>query len=60
MESHLSLRSKVMYNNSLLLPLHSPVPKDRDKFYFKLRQGIQKKVVVSVQQMCNKELGIER
>ncbi len=49
-----------MYNNSLLLPLHSPVPKDRDKFYFKLRQGIQKKVVVSVQQMCNKELGIER
>ncbi|XP_039983699.1 rab GTPase-activating protein 1-like isoform X2 [Xiphias gladius] len=39
---------------------YSPVPKDRDKFYFKLRQGIQKKVVVSVQQMCNKELGIER
>ncbi|XP_074524447.1 rab GTPase-activating protein 1-like isoform X2 [Halichoeres trimaculatus] len=38
----------------------SPVPKDRDKFYFKLRQGVQKKVVVSVQQMCNKELGIER
>ncbi|KAF3690731.1 Rab GTPase-activating protein 1 GAP and centrosome-associated protein Rab6 [Channa argus] len=39
---------------------YSPVPKDRDKFYFKLRQGIQKKVVVSVHQMCNKELGIER
>ncbi|KAM9358161.1 rab GTPase-activating protein 1-like [Symphorus nematophorus] len=39
---------------------YSSVPKDRDKFYFKLRQGIQKKVVVSVQQMCNKELGIER
>ncbi|XP_030290214.1 rab GTPase-activating protein 1-like isoform X2 [Sparus aurata] len=39
---------------------YSPVPKDRDKFYFKLRQSIQKKVVVSVQQMCNKELGIER
>ncbi|XP_023261787.1 rab GTPase-activating protein 1-like isoform X2 [Seriola lalandi dorsalis] len=39
---------------------YSPVPKDRDKFYFKLRQGVQKKVVVSVQQMCNKELGIER
>ncbi|XP_051233336.1 rab GTPase-activating protein 1-like isoform X2 [Dicentrarchus labrax] len=39
---------------------YSPVPKDRDKFYFKLRQGIQKKVVVSVQQMCNMELGIER
>uniref|UniRef100_H3CXT3 PID domain-containing protein n=1 Tax=Tetraodon nigroviridis TaxID=99883 RepID=H3CXT3_TETNG len=40
--------------------LHSSVPKDRDKFYFKLRQGVQKKVVLSVQQMCNKELGIER
>ncbi|XP_072245311.1 rab GTPase-activating protein 1-like isoform X1 [Leuresthes tenuis] len=39
---------------------YSSVPKDRDKFYFKLRQGVQKKVVVSVQQMCNKELGIER
>ncbi|XP_027145972.1 rab GTPase-activating protein 1-like isoform X2 [Larimichthys crocea] len=39
---------------------YSPVPKDRDKFYFKLRQSVQKKVVVSVQQMCNKELGIER
>ncbi|XP_071342186.1 rab GTPase-activating protein 1-like isoform X2 [Trachinotus anak] len=39
---------------------YSPVPKDRDKFYFKLRHGVQKKVVVSVQQMCNKELGIER
>ncbi|XP_053287282.1 rab GTPase-activating protein 1-like isoform X1 [Pleuronectes platessa] len=38
----------------------SPVPKDRDKFYFKLRQGVQKKAVISVQQMCNKELGIER
>ncbi|KAM3619582.1 uncharacterized protein V6R79_010431 [Siganus canaliculatus] len=39
---------------------YSSVPKDRDKFYFKLRQGVQKKVVMSVQQMCNKELGIER
>ncbi|XP_043986415.1 rab GTPase-activating protein 1-like isoform X2 [Gambusia affinis] len=39
---------------------YNPVPKDRDKFYFKLRQGVQKKVLVSVQQMCNKELGIER
>ncbi|XP_060735804.1 rab GTPase-activating protein 1-like isoform X1 [Tachysurus vachellii] len=38
----------------------SPVPKDRDKFYFKLRQGVQKKVVVTVQQISNKELGIER
>ncbi|XP_032426943.1 rab GTPase-activating protein 1-like isoform X1 [Xiphophorus hellerii] len=39
---------------------YNPVPKDRDKFYFKLRQGVQKKVLVTVQQMCNKELGIER
>ncbi|XP_038142142.1 rab GTPase-activating protein 1-like [Cyprinodon tularosa] len=39
---------------------YNPVPKDRDKFYFKLRQGVQKKVLVSVQQLCNKELGIER
>lgn len=40
--------------------LHSPVPKDREKFFFKLRQSVEKKVVVSVQQLCNKELGIER
>ncbi|KAM9831160.1 LOW QUALITY PROTEIN: rab GTPase-activating protein 1-like [Neosynchiropus ocellatus] len=38
----------------------SSVPKDRDKFYFKLRQSVQKKVVISVQQMCNKKLCIER
>ncbi|XP_062960534.1 rab GTPase-activating protein 1-like isoform X3 [Cynocephalus volans] len=38
----------------------SPVPKDRDKFYFKLKQGIEKKVVVTVQQLSNKELAIER
>ncbi|XP_063057023.1 rab GTPase-activating protein 1-like [Engraulis encrasicolus] len=38
----------------------SPVPKDRDKYYFKLRQSLQKKVVVTVQQMNNKELVIER
>lgn len=40
--------------------LCSPVPKDRDKFYFKLRQSVEKKVVISVQQLCNKELRIER
>lgn len=38
----------------------SPVPKDRDKFYFKLKQGIEKKVVITVQQVSNKELAIER
>lgn len=48
------------YKPTVVLLLYSPVPKDRDKFYFKLRQGVQKKVVLSVQQMCNKELGIER
>lgn len=39
---------------------YSSVPKDRDKYYFKLRQNVQKKVLVSVQQIGNKELGIER
>ncbi|XP_061884406.1 rab GTPase-activating protein 1-like isoform X1 [Entelurus aequoreus] len=38
----------------------SAVPKDRDKLYFKLRQSVQKKVVITVQQIGNKELGIER
>uniref|UniRef100_A0A3Q2HKN7 Rab GTPase-activating protein 1-like n=1 Tax=Equus caballus TaxID=9796 RepID=A0A3Q2HKN7_HORSE len=38
----------------------SPVPKDRDKFYFKLKQGIEKKLVITVQQLSNKELAIER
>ncbi|XP_065505075.1 rab GTPase-activating protein 1-like isoform X2 [Caloenas nicobarica] len=39
---------------------YSPVPKDRDKLYFKLKQGIEKKVVITVQQLSNKELAIER
>ncbi|OCT85063.1 uncharacterized protein LOC379167 isoform X1 [Xenopus laevis] len=38
----------------------SPVPKDRDKLYFKLKQGIEKKVVVTIQQVSNKELLVER
>ncbi|XP_077572848.1 rab GTPase-activating protein 1-like isoform X1 [Stigmatopora nigra] len=38
----------------------SPVPKDREKLYFKLRQSTQKKVVITVQQISNKELIIER
>ncbi|XP_062989923.1 rab GTPase-activating protein 1-like isoform X2 [Elgaria multicarinata webbii] len=38
----------------------SPVPKDREKFYFKLKQGLEKKVVITVQQTSNKELAIER
>ncbi|XP_037104526.1 rab GTPase-activating protein 1-like isoform X1 [Syngnathus acus] len=38
----------------------SPVPKDRDKLYFKLRQNVPKKVVITVQQISNKELVIER
>ncbi|XP_073212541.1 rab GTPase-activating protein 1-like isoform X1 [Lepidochelys kempii] len=38
----------------------SPVPKDRERFYFKLKQGIEKKVVITVQQLSNKELAIER
>ncbi|XP_070602830.1 rab GTPase-activating protein 1-like isoform X3 [Erythrolamprus reginae] len=38
----------------------SPVPKDRDKFYFKLKQSLEKKVVITIQQISNKELAIER
>ncbi|KAH0618241.1 hypothetical protein JD844_017256 [Phrynosoma platyrhinos] len=38
----------------------SPVPKDREKFYFKLKQGLEKKVVITIQQISNKELAIER
>ncbi|XP_056388006.1 rab GTPase-activating protein 1-like isoform X2 [Hyla sarda] len=38
----------------------SPVPKDRDKLFFKLKQGLEKKVVITIQQVSNKELVIER
>ncbi|XP_053549236.1 rab GTPase-activating protein 1-like isoform X1 [Bombina bombina] len=38
----------------------SAVPKDRDKFFFKLKQGVEKKVVITIQQVANKELGVER
>ncbi|XP_058158393.1 rab GTPase-activating protein 1 isoform X3 [Dasypus novemcinctus] len=38
----------------------SAVPKDKDRQCFKLRQGIDKKIVISVQQTTNKELAIER
>ncbi|KAG8132896.1 hypothetical protein E2320_010718, partial [Naja naja] len=38
----------------------SPVPKDREKFYFKLKQGLEKKVVITIKQISNKELAIER
>ncbi|XP_058034615.1 rab GTPase-activating protein 1-like isoform X2 [Ahaetulla prasina] len=38
----------------------SPVPKDREKFYFKLKQGLEKKVVITIEQISNKELAIER
>lgn len=38
----------------------SPVPKDRDKLFFKLKQGLEKKVVITVQQVSNKELVVER
>ncbi|XP_030063191.1 rab GTPase-activating protein 1 isoform X3 [Microcaecilia unicolor] len=38
----------------------SAVPKDKDKQCFKLRQGIDKKIVIYVQQTSNKELAIER
>uniref|UniRef100_A0A7N4PB06 RAB GTPase activating protein 1 n=1 Tax=Sarcophilus harrisii TaxID=9305 RepID=A0A7N4PB06_SARHA len=38
----------------------SAVPKDKDRQCFKLRQGIDKKIVIYVQQTSNKELIIER
>ncbi|XP_057576375.1 rab GTPase-activating protein 1 isoform X1 [Hippopotamus amphibius kiboko] len=38
----------------------SSVPKDKDRQCFKLRQGIDKKIVICVQQTTNKELAIER
>ncbi|XP_077133926.1 rab GTPase-activating protein 1-like isoform X1 [Ranitomeya variabilis] len=38
----------------------SPVPKDRDKLYFKLKQGLEKKVVITIQQVSNMELVVER
>lgn len=39
---------------------NSAVPKDKDRQCFKLRQGIDKKIVIYVQQTTNKELAIER
>ncbi|XP_059494381.1 rab GTPase-activating protein 1 isoform X1 [Stegostoma tigrinum] len=38
----------------------SAVPKDKDKQCFRLRQGVEKKIVTYVQQSSNKELVIER
>lgn len=38
----------------------SAVPKDKDRQCFKLRQGIDKKIVIYVQQTTNRELAIER
>ncbi|GCB66972.1 hypothetical protein scyTo_0012083, partial [Scyliorhinus torazame] len=38
----------------------SAVPKDREKLYFKLRQGIEKKLIINVQQTSNCELAVER
>ncbi|KAK2120284.1 Rab GTPase-activating protein 1 [Saguinus oedipus] len=40
--------------------VYSAVPKDKDRQCFKLRQGIDKKIVIYVQQTTNKELAIER
>lgn len=38
----------------------SAVAKDKDKQSFKLRAGLDKKIVIYVQQTSNKELAIER
>ncbi|OCT67136.1 hypothetical protein XELAEV_18038418mg [Xenopus laevis] len=38
----------------------SAVPKEKDRQCFRLRQGVDKKIVIYVQQTSNKELAIER
>ena len=40
--------------------IFSAVAKDKDKQSFKLRAGLDKKIVIYVQQTSNKELAIER
>lgn len=45
---------------ALPLCLRSAVAKDKDKQSFKLRAGMDKKIVIYVQQTSNKELAIER
>lgn len=42
------------------MPLNSAVSKDKDRQSFKLRPGMDKKIVIYVQQTSNKELAIER
>lgn len=57
--SHLCLFSVLI----LLLyfySIFSAVAKDKDKQSFKLRAGMDKKIVIYVQQTSNKELAIER
>lgn len=49
------------FNNSLFsFFIFSAVAKDKDKQSFKLRAGMDKKIVIYVQQTSNKELAIER
>lgn len=38
----------------------SPVPQYRGKFYFKFKQGMEKKLVMTVHQLPNKVLTVER
>uniref|UniRef100_A0A4W3GU82 Rab-GAP TBC domain-containing protein n=1 Tax=Callorhinchus milii TaxID=7868 RepID=A0A4W3GU82_CALMI len=57
-----------MYNFTVCLEIKeddgkgnfSAVPKDREKLYFKLRQSVEKKVFINVQQTSNRELAVER
>lgn len=44
----------------LIFFIFSAVAKDKDKQSFKLRAGMDKKIVIYVQQTSNKELAIER
>lgn len=48
------------YASASSLHIFSAVAKDKDKQSFKLRAGMDKKIVIYVQQTSNKELAIER
>lgn len=51
---------KNLGNNIFAFFTFSAVAKDKDKQSFKLRAGMDKKIVIYVQQTSNKELAIER
>ncbi|XP_023586482.1 rab GTPase-activating protein 1 isoform X8 [Trichechus manatus latirostris] len=56
----ITMQSSSEYMSSGVKYKKLAVPKDKDRQCFKLRQGIDKKIVIYVQQTTNKELAIER